>query len=141
MSDPSMPPSGKADDTTQKMVLSKTPKDLQTAIITATPAECVKGGVVVDGDGKAMDQEVTYLTSGFAETGIGCGDGGSRTLFAKSNNTWQKVGSTQFLYSCTSLKKYKVPVGFLQAVAPDPTESIKCNPDDPNATEPVEYNY
>ena len=139
LSDPSMPSSNKADDTIQKITLSKTPKDLQTAIIAATPPDCVKNGQVVDGSGKVTDQDVVYVATGFAKTGVGCGEGGSATIFAKSSSTWQKVGSSQFQFVCSALQKYKVPTSFMQAIDPDPSQPVKCLPDDPNATDSQVY--
>jgi|GEM_PF-2055057 len=107
--------------TTEKTTFSKLPKDLQAAIVATTKEKapsCVKDGKLVDMDGKPTDQSVNYLSSGFAETAIGC-DGAAATVLAKTNGNWKVVGSTQMEFSCDSLKKYAVPVSFVKAISPD----------------------
>ena len=118
------------DDTIQKNPLSKAPKDIGTAILAETKASnpaCIKNGAIVDIEGNATDQYVSY-TGSFAFTSIGC-ESGQATLFAKSGGKWQKVGATQFEFACADLAKYQVPLGFLQAVSPDPTLPVKCYTD------------
>jgi hypothetical protein len=119
----------------QKISFSTAAKDLQAAIVatakTADPA-CVKNDVLVDADGKATDPAVSYLNSGYAETSIGC-NGSAATIFAKMFGSWHVVGSSQLLFNCQDLSAYKVPLSFMQSIAPDPTQPVLCNPGDTNA--------
>lgn len=115
------------------------PTDLQQAILQAqNSAGCVKNGQIVDMNGEPTDQNVTYATSGYAITDIGCATP-AVTLFAKVDGSWQTVDSTQFAFSCDKLKKFNVPVELLQVAnsgQPNPTNCIPTPPPSNNASLP-----
>ena len=109
-----------------KTTYSKSPKALQTAILTytkATATDCVVNDKIVDIDKKPTDQEVSYAAS-TAITGIGC-DGSASTLFVKrTSGSWEMVEKTQLGFSCETLKTNKVPAKLLTTSG---AEKASCN--------------
>ncbi|MDB5171112.1 MAG: hypothetical protein JWO35_806 [Candidatus Saccharibacteria bacterium] len=118
--------------TVEKTVYSKIPHDLQAAILAQTQHDvpgCIKNSQIVDINDKPTDQEVTYASNGFAITAIGC-NGGSVHLFAKVNDAWSDLSHTQLGFSCSLLKKNKVPVKLLETAFAGQAKSAECYSDD-----------
>ncbi|HET8708794.1 MAG TPA: hypothetical protein VFL85_00780 [Candidatus Saccharimonadales bacterium] len=106
--------------------LSQVPENLQKAIVSEMvkdPGKCVKNGEIVDTTGKPIDRHLQYMPDGFAQTSIGCTDTES-ALFVLDGAEWKEADSTTYMYQCTILKQYKVPLKFLEAT--DPRRPIKC---------------
>lgn len=96
---------------------SEVPAALQRAIFATTVHDasgCIKGGQIVDFNGKPTDQTVFYAAAnGSAFTGIGC-DGGANYLFVKEGEVWRNDVATQMGFSCPTLRKDHVPLKLLE---------------------------
>jgi hypothetical protein len=144
VSDSAAPPTP-TDTSVKTIKFAVAPKAIQDAVhaeYAASAPTCLKDGKVIGQDGKSLESDqimdVKYTSSGFFETAISCG-GASTAIFAKTGTTYTKVDSTSFEFKCANLQKYKVPVEFVKAVSPDPTQDVKCASDDPNATSDETY--
>lgn len=101
---------------------TKVPADLQASIIaqlTKDVPACVKNNQPVDAQGNLNDPRVDYDASGFAGTGIGCGEG-SWGIFAKTPSGWKFLAKTQMSFDCSLLVQYQYPKALLALNIPQP---------------------
>jgi len=101
------------------------PSGLQSAILAEYKQQapgCVSNGQFVDPSGQLFVPDAWYMSSGYAEAGIGC-DSPAATLFVDVSGKWQSVASTQDVYLCSTLDQYKIPESLLSTSGPSP---VKC---------------
>lgn len=116
--------------TSEEIPFNNLPDGLKQAITTKLSDYCTKAELANSevAYSYAVAAKDSYVANKYAQVTLTCGGPASAGLFAIRDNKWHYVASTQDVWPCDALVKYKIPISYISECFNEVGESAVPNP-------------